>query len=84
MAVCSVSGPLVKTSHSLRGPQMMKSFLETVEAIGAPCCWVEAPTSKAPSLGAHYPSPPPLAQCMKKDSPHCPPVSLALESPMSR
>lgn len=85
MAVCSSSGPLSETAHSLMGSQMMESFLETMTAIEAPYCWVELPASKALSLGARYLNPPTLGQDREKmDTPHCPLVSLDLESRKAR
>ncbi|KAK1332583.1 hypothetical protein QTO34_007266 [Cnephaeus nilssonii] len=85
MAVCSISGPLSETAHSLMGSQMMESFLETTTAIGAPCCWVGVPTNQALSLRARCLNPPTLDQGMERmDTPHCPLVSMDLESQKAR
>lgn len=85
MAVCSISGPLPEKVHSLMELQMMESFLETMTAIGAPCFWVGVLASKAPNLRALCLNPPTVGQGMEKmDTPHCPLVSLALESQTPR
>lgn len=64
---------------------MMESFLETMKAIGAPCCWVGVLASKAPSLEALFLNPATLTPGMEKMNTHCHPlVSLPLELSKSR
>lgn len=80
MAVCFISEPLAKMSHSMMGSQMMESFMETMKAVGAPWCWTRLLDSKAHCLNL-----PALALDMEKRDTQCwPLVNLSLEPLKSR